>query len=236
MKLLLAGILFAQATTGSPSRVENRTLASAEAGTITYGIAVPAGYTPDKPRPLVLALHPGGERVAYQGSAFMRQIVLPALRDLDAIVVAPDAPARSWIDPVSDRAVMALLEKVRGEYAIDERRVLVTGFSMGGRGTWFMASHHADIFTAAIPIAASLAGESTERLGTMPTYIIHSRNDQVVPFEPAARNAKELERLGRTVRFEELNGVGHYQMGGYVEALGRAGRWVAERWAADPRR
>ncbi|MQA29192.1 MAG: hypothetical protein GEU82_05040 [Luteitalea sp.] len=230
MRLLLASMLLAQATTSAPARVQNRTLAFAEAGPITYGIAVPASYTAGEPRPLVLALHPGGERVAYQGSAFMRQIVLPALGALDAIVVAPDAPVRSWTDPVSDRAVMALLESVLGEYTIDKRRILVTGFSMGGRGTWFMASHHADIFTAAIPIAASVAGEATERLGTMPTYIIHSRNDQVVPFEPAAQNAKALEQLGRAVRFEELSGVGHYQMGGYVDALRRAGQWVAARW------
>jgi predicted peptidase len=230
MKLLLAGMLLAQATTGAPARVQNKTLPSAEAGTITYGISVPANYDPGTPRPLVLALHPGGERVAYQGSAFMRQIVLPALGDLDAIVVAPDAPARSWTDPVADRAVMALLEKVLGEYAIDRKRILVTGFSMGGRGTWFMASHHADLFTAAIPIAASAAGEAIEGLATMPTYIIHSRNDQVVPFEPALQNARELEKLGRAVKFEELSGVGHYQMGGYVDALRRAVRWIAERW------
>jgi predicted peptidase len=125
---------------------------------------------------------------------------------------------------------MALLENVLGEYAIDRRRILVTGFSMGGRGTWFMASRHADLFTGAIPIAASATGEPIEGLGTMPTYIIHSRNDQVVPFEPAVRNARELERLGRTVRFEELSGVGHYEMGGYVDALRRAVRWVADRW------
>jgi predicted peptidase len=230
MRLLLAGMLLAQATTAAPARIQNKTLPFAEAGMITYGIAVPAAYNSREPRPLVLALHPGGEQVAYKGSAFMRQIVLPALGDLNAIVVAPDSPVRSWTDPVADRAVMALLEKVLGEYAIDKRRILVTGFSMGGRGTWFMASHHADLFTGAIPIAASVTGEPIEGLGTMPTYIIHSRNDQVVPFEPAARNARELERLGRAVRFEELSGVGHYEMGGYVDALRRAVRWIADRW------
>jgi predicted peptidase len=231
MRLLLAGMLLAQVGAGAPARIQNLTLPFAEAGgTITYGIAVPAGYNSREPRPLVLALHPGGEMVAYKGSAFMRQIVLPALGDLRAIVVAPDSPVRSWTEPVADRAVMALLEKVLGEYAIDKRRILVTGFSMGGRGTWFMASHHADLFTGAIPIAASVTGEPIEGLGTMPTYIIHSRNDQVVPFEPAARNARELERLGRAVRFEELSGVGHYEMGGYVDALRRAVRWIADRW------
>lgn len=202
-----------------------------EIGAITYGISVPSDSAPGTPRPLVLVLHPGGERLSYYGSRFMSQVVQPALGDLGAVMVAPDCPARAWGDPLSDRAVMALLEQVRREHTIDARRILVTGFSMGGRGTWFMASHHADLFTAAIPMAASIGDEPVDRLGLIPTYIIHSHDDQVVPFAPAERNARQLEMLGRPVRFEDLRGLGHYEMGGYVEALRRAGQWVSAGWS-----
>ena len=156
-----------------------------------------------------------------------------ALKDLDAIMIAPDCPTRAWSDPASDQAVMALLENVLNEYAIDRRRVLVTGFSLGGRGTWFMASHHSDLFTAAIPMAGSPGDEPLERLATIPTYVIHSRADQVMPFEPSERVTRELEQRGRVVKFEALEGVTHFQMGGYVDALRRGGRWVAEHWATN---
>lgn len=224
------GLLTAQPLAQSGGRVQNLTMTVPDVGTITYGIFVPRDVKPGEPRPLILALHPGGDRTAYYGSTFMRQIVLPALSDLGAVVVAPDCPTRSWSDGPADAAVMALIERVRKEHTIDARRVLVTGFSLGGRGTWFMVSRHAHLFTAAIPMAASVGNEPVERLGTMPTYIIHSREDQVVPFEPAERNFRELEKLGRAVRFEALDGVGHFQMGGYIDALRRAGQWVAERW------
>jgi predicted peptidase len=125
---------------------------------------------------------------------------------------------------------MALIDQVRKDHPIDPRRILVTGFSMGGRGTWFMASRHGDLFTAAIPMAASIGDEPVDGLGTIPTYIIHSRDDQVVPFAPAERNARELERLGRSVKFEELRGIGHYEMTAYVDALRRAGQWVFDHW------
>ena len=82
---------------------------------------------------------------------------------------------------------MALLQKVLAEYTIDRKRVLVTGFSLGGRGTWFMASHHPDLFTAAIPMAASTGDEPLERLATMPTYIIHSRADESCHSRPPRR-------------------------------------------------
>jgi predicted peptidase len=231
MTLLLIATLLTQVPDSPPSRVQNKTIQAEGGATITYGISVPNDYRPEQPRPLILALHPGGQRMSFYGSQFMRQIVLPALGDLRAIVVAPDCAARAWGDPTCDQAVMTLLRKVQDEYAIDKRRVLVVGFSMGGRGTWFMASHHPDLFTAAIPMAASTGDEPRDRLAKMPTYVIHSRADEVVPFEPAETNARELEKLGRTIRFEELQGVGHFAMGGYIDALRRAVRWVEERWA-----
>ena len=229
MKVILVPALLILLAQPAAAIVHQRTFAVPDVGTIRYGISVPDDYDPARPRPLVLALHPN-ERMPFYGAKFMMAIVLPALKELDAIMVAPDCPARAWADPTADRAVMALLQHVFGEYAIDRRRILVTGYSMGGRGTWFMESQHADLFTGAIVMAGAPGDLPLEKLGTIPTYVIHSRADQVVPFEPAERTTGELEKLGRVVKFEALEGLAHSQMGGYVEALRRAGRWVAERW------
>jgi predicted peptidase len=230
MKLLLISLLLAQSALAPPSRVRNRTMPVEQVGTITYGISVPGDYDPADPRPLILALHPGGARVAYYGSRFLQQVVLPGLGELRAVVVAPDCPAGSWTDPMADRAVMALLEQVRREYAIDGRRILVTGFSMGGRGTWFMSSHHPDLFTGAIVMAGPVGDEPLDKRSVMPTYVIHSPEDLVVPFAPAEQMARQLASMGRPITFEEVRGPGHFDMGGYVDALRRAGRWIAEAW------
>ncbi len=231
--LLLLGTLLVQTAAPEPPRIRSHTLTVADVGAVTYGLASPGDNAAARPRPLILALHPGGERMHGYGSRFMQQIVLPALGDLDAVVVAPDCPAqaKSWGDPAADRAVLAILEKVRSEYKIDSRRVLVVGFSMGGRGAWFMSSQHPDLFTGAIVMAGSTRELVQNSLGQVPTYVIHSRDDQVVPIGPAEENAKQLTALGRTIRFEALSGPGHYSMGGYVEPLRRAVRWMAERWA-----
>ena len=159
----------------------------------------------------MLALHPN-ERIPLNGAKFMMSIVLPALKELDAIMVAPDCPARAWAYSASDRAVMALLQNVFGEYAIDHRRILVTGYSMGGRGTWFMESQHADLFTGAIVMAGAPGDLPLEKMVMIPTYVIHSRADQIIPFEPAERTTAELEKMGRVVKFEALEGLSHPQM------------------------
>ena len=79
-------------------------------------------------------------------------------------------------------------------------------------------------------MAASTRELTQDSLGKIPTYVIHSRDDQVVSFDAAEQNAHQLEKLGRPVKFEEFRGPGHYQMGGYIESLQRAGQWIAAQW------
>ena len=199
-------------------------------GEMPYAVSVPAGYDPATPHPLILALHPGGKQGSYYGSLHMRQMFEPALRGLNAVVVAPDVPTRRWTSDVSDRGVMALLDRIIETYNIDRSRVLVTGFSLGGRGTWFFATRHPDFFTGAIPIAGRPGDDPLDALGNMPVHVIHSRADDVVPFGPAEEAARQLEGAGGTVAFTALDRVGHYAMGGYVRSLRDAGDWMLEQW------
>ncbi len=43
------------------------------------------------------------------------------------------------------------LENIRQHYQIDENRISVRGFSMGGAATWHFAAHHAGLWAAAAP-------------------------------------------------------------------------------------
>ncbi|MDP6580890.1 MAG: dienelactone hydrolase family protein [Vicinamibacterales bacterium] len=209
--------------------LHNATINVDGVGGMTYGIWVPRDYDPATPVPLVLALHPGGSPGAGYGTQFLRGVVGPALQDWGAIIVSPDAPGRRWANETSERAVMALLDDVKDRYSIDTDRILVTGFSMGGRGTWYFASRHPDLFNAAIPMAARSDESDAARVGDMPVYIIHARDDEVVPFGPAEALARTMDDRGQTVAFLPLEGVGHFQMG--AAPLQQAGEWVLERWA-----
>ncbi len=200
------------------------------AGRVLYAVSVPDGYDPRTPSPLVLVLHPGGPRGAYYGAEFLRRIALPGLRQLQPIMIAPDCTERAWADAPCDTAAMTLIGDAMKSYNIDRKRVLVVGFSMGGRGTWHMAANHPDVFTAAIPMAASTRGITVDSLGRQPTYVIDSRMDEVVAFEPAEDNVQELRKLKRDVEFEAIDDLTHFDMISYVDSLQRAARWVAGRW------
>ena len=70
---------------------------------------------------------------------------------------------------------------------------------------------------------AGRTDEPLERLAKIPTYVIHSRDDEVVPFAQAEQRAAELTAHGPGVKFDALQGVGHYAMRGYVGALNGLG-------------
>jgi predicted peptidase len=196
-------------------------------GIVTYGIATPVVGDAD-PRPLVLVLHPGG-RGAYYGSSFMQSIVEPALRAWGAVIVAPDVPDRGWATPRSEHAVLALIEHVRSQHRIDPDRILVTGFSMGGGGTWYLASRHPELFRGAIVMAGSPGGVDLDAV-RVPVYLIHSPDDEVVPFAAAEEAYRALSARGHPVELRVLPGFGHYMMGAYVPSLRLAGSWMLERW------
>jgi len=103
------------------------------------------------------------------------------------------------------------------------------------RSAWFLSARHPDRFTAAI-VMAGRTQEPLASLAKIPTYVIHGRNDQVVPFDQAETRARALEQMGRPIRFEALSGVSHFQMGGYLPALQRGGRWLGEQWARSAAR
>jgi predicted peptidase len=221
----------ARAQSSAPPAVVETELALADGTTLRYGISVPAAA--DGPRPLVLVLHPGG-RAEYYGSSFMQSIVEPALRSWGAVMVAPDVPDRSWATARSEAAVMALIEDVMAKHRIDRARVLVTGFSMGGGGTWYLAARRPEIFTGAIVMAGSPRGADLAAV-RMPVYIIHSPDDEVVSFAGAEEAYTTLSARGHQVEMRVLPGYGHYMMGAYVPSLRLAGAWMLERWTENSR-
>ena len=223
--LAMSTATFAQS--GTTPLIESSTIDVPGHGPMIYTISVPRDLRDGEPRPLILALHPGG---GSRGGPFLYQIVEPALRDWGAIVVAPDSPNRRWSVPSAEESVLFLLDDLLERYEIDRDRILVTGFSMGGAGTWFMATHHPERFSGAIPIASAPRDNPLDRIGSMPVHVIHSHDDQLVPIAPARAAADTLAERGHPTEFTELTGVGHYSMGGYVGALKQAGDWMRQQW------
>src|ERR1700676_4865884 len=117
-----------------------------------------------------------------------------ALAELGAIIVAPDSVRGNWSSPENEKAVNALLDMVVAHYSIDKKKIAVTGFSMGGAGSWHFAEKFPERFSAAIPVAGTPPSSASG--WRLPVLAIHSRDDQVAPFDPTEARIAELQKAG----------------------------------------
>lgn len=207
--------------------IHNMRFARADGPGVRYAISVPDGYSPSRPVPLVLALHFSGNPVGA-GTGMLHALVAPGLAELGAVIVAPDSIAGQWSTPENERAVVTLLDGVQKAYRTDPRRVAVVGFSMGGAGTWFMAGKYPDRFSAAIPMAARVPASADG--WRVPVLAVHSRDDEIIPFDPADTRIRELKRAGVRAELIAISGLTHYETARYAEPLKRAVKWLRETW------
>lgn len=219
---------------GDPSALapglHHLTLPRTDGPVIDYAILVPDNYSRSTPVPLILALHfgTGGGDVAGAGGSVLQILIGPALAELGAIIVAPDSVRGNWSSPENENAVNALLDTVVAHYAIDERKIAVTGFSMGGTGSWHFAERFPERFSAAIPVAGRPPASASG--WRIPVLAIHSRDDQIVPFESTEARIAELQNGGVDATLIPLAGITHYETYRFQDALQQAVPWLREVW------
>jgi len=200
--------------------------------TYRYQVYVPAAYSAETRWPVILFLHGAGER----GSDGLSQTAVglaPAIRRdparYPAIVVFPQAPSDSqWVGTPAAMAMAALLATMR-EFAVDSARVYLTGLSMGGHGTWYLAYRHPELFAAVVPICGWIrefpgfagsvpvvpadSGDAipalARRLAGVPIWIFHGEMDAVVPAEGSREPAAALRAASAEARYTEYLGLGH---------------------------
>jgi predicted peptidase len=203
--------------------------------TYRYRVWLPPHYSKVHRWPVVLFLHGSGER----GDDNVRQLtvglpaVLPRLGDqYKAVVVIPQcADAQEWYGEMETQALAALEASIH-EFRGDRRRLYLTGFSMGGAGTWYMARHKR--WAAALPVAGEVTRERDDpfpidpppdlariigagdpfaalaaTVGKTPVWAFHGSNDPVISATQSRRMVAALKAAGGNVHYTEYAGAGH---------------------------
>lgn len=185
---------------------------SFEKTTVTRGdylLYLPGGYgEQNKEWPLLLFLHGAGER--GDSLALVTTHGPPKLaaagEDFPFIIVSPQAPKGQWW---STARLSTLLDAVEEAYRVDERRIYVTGLSMGGFGTWALAMEEPERFAAIAPIAGGGEPRAVCTIKDTPTWAFHGARDSVVPVERTREMVKALQACGGDVRYTEYPEAGH---------------------------
>jgi predicted peptidase len=195
-----------------------------------YTIALPAGYSEARATPLILALHWGGSVTPFFGKGVLLGLVQPALHELGAIIVAPDCAHGGWDNPRSEADICDLLAYLQEHYNLDRERCLVTGYSIGGMGAWYLAARQPGWFTAAIPMASPPPRNAPQIDWQIPLYVIHSRSDELFAYEETLRSVRRLRETGAPIEICAVDGVTHFYTGGFIQPLGASVPWIQKVW------
>ena len=212
-----------------------------------YQVYIPAGYCETVPSPVILALHGSGE-VGTDGRlptevGLGRAIHLYPDR-YPAIVVFPQVPAGEIWQGLGAQIAIAALDSAILEFNIDLGRVYLTGISMGGNGSWYLAYHFPQRFAAVVvvcgwigervgnggvmyPAIGKDATEVSQRLDRLPLWIFHGDADVVVPVVESRLMAPALPAIGANVRYTEFPNVGHNSWD-RAYALDELAKWLFE--------
>jgi predicted peptidase len=173
-----------------------------------YLVWLPEGYgqDPEVQWPLIFFLHGAGSDV--NDSKFVMSYGLPEVlysgdqpQDFPFVVVSPQAfPGVPWWEGDTVTILNALLDEVVATYQVDPNRVYLTGLSMGGYGSWWLATAYPDRFAAMVSVSGSGYRTATApeaevvcKMRDLPVWAIHGERDMIS--DPMA-NKIQLLTLG----------------------------------------
>ena len=213
-------------------RVQNRTYHFADTNEdLPYCVFVSSKVSKDKKNPLIISLHGLGIGPGYmcQGKAIDEAeaggYILAAPMGYNTggwygspIInaggrggkgaPAPEAPAN--LSELSEKDAMNVLDTMRKEFNVDERRTYLMGHSMGGAGTLYLGSKYASNWAAIAAMAPAAM-----RMAPNASTILQPLKDKSVAVMIAQGDADELVSVAGTRKWvdtmKEMNMVYNYK-------------------------
>jgi len=189
-----------------------------------YGVRVPGDFDPDRRYPLMVFLH---------GSASdetnLRDMTF--LTDGGFIEAAPFGRGESsmYVSGESQTDIAEAVTDVIENYPIDESRIVLAGFSMGGYGVFRTFYETPEKFRALVVFSGDpdLANRWSDGgsypdftdddlltgFGDVPVFVYHGEQDRNAPFEKAVLVVEKLRAAGARVEFVTEPDTGHESPG-----------------------
>ncbi len=210
----------------------NHTAATSTAETVSnaYGMmtATPATgntlgywlYTPnnvgDEALPLIVYLHGGSGKgsdltLITQADGFPKYVQEGKLGDIRAYVLIPQCPSNKngW-QSISEQ-VFALIDSVCSNPSINGGHVILTGHSMGGTGTWTLATLAPERFSCIVPMSGSvqLVQKNQDALSELPIWVFVAENDKIVDPSSSTDFVSALNAVNPKAKYTCFENAGH---------------------------
>jgi|GEM_PF-1649653 len=188
-----------------------------ETAKFEWKVTLPPHYDDSKAAPLIVALHHYHGNMDRTTERWQK-----AAAELGAILLAPQGTVKlgdgmyHWgrdLDLV-ERNVMMSINKVMDEHKIDQKHIVLGGFSQGGWATWGIALRNPEAFCGIIPVCGSVRVESDnafkrDGLDKMRVWVMLGEDENSSVIESNEDAAAKLRDRGSKVKVNTYEGVGH---------------------------
>ena len=180
----------------------------------TYAEGISSNQTP---APVLLVLHGAGSSIQSMIQATNFNVIAG---DAGFLVVYPEGYQALWNfgsecemahpeRPDDIHFIKYVLDELGKKYNIDEKRIYVTGFSMGGYFTYYLAAKMPNTFAAIAPVAATMPRylSNIQNVKSIPVLVELGTKDSSVPYEGSGSdNCSSLSGM-ETIKFwADING------------------------------
>lgn len=198
---------------------------------------LPPEYDPAKKWPMLVILHgKTSDSLSYSQLAGNERRWDAYAERYNVIVIYAHGRGNTFYQGIGDRDVIRCVEMAKQRFSVDDDRVYLMGFSMGGAGSWHVGSHYPELFAALGPVFGGREYQVTtsdralvklspyelyrldrlktsfvnaESLLTTPVFVNHGMTDRTVPLNISRYGVGMLQRWGYDVRYWEHTNKGH---------------------------
>ncbi|MCE9631662.1 MAG: prolyl oligopeptidase family serine peptidase, partial [Planctomycetia bacterium] len=172
-----------------------------------YGLVLPAGFDPAdiRPRRLDVWLHGRGEKMSEVAFLTQRLGGVGEIAPADTIVLHPYGRYSNAFKFAGEVDVLEAIAHVKTLFAIDEDRVTIRGFSMGGAGCWQFAVHFPGTWLAATPGAGFAETREFLRTFQQQEFVPTEAHDRLLHWYDCPDWANNLRHLPTIAYSGELD-------------------------------
>lgn len=161
--------------------------------------------------PLVIFLHGrGGDVMTPEVPGQARDFAKDAnYKKRPCFIIAPQCPTNEFWSGNNSSAVIKVIETLIKNLPVDDKRIYVTGYSMGGYGTFDIVAKEPKLFAAAVPVAGGGNPSTAGGMKRVPFWIFHGDADTVVNVDQSRKMVEALKKAGGKVDYTEIPGGSH---------------------------
>ncbi len=206
-----------------------------------------------KPRPLLVYLHGYSPLLDLVNWTAIEPALFDFAEEAGFMVVAPFGRSNTDFQNIGEHDVLRAIMEMKRRYNVDDERIVLAGFSMGGMGVWTIGARNPDVFAGLLPIAArgdyyfwhnvrredmpcykrtmidfEFGHSMLDRLAKTPVFSLHGSDDRLIRVEEGRHMAHAVRQVNPNAIYRELPGEDHWIVGAAF-ARDDLRQWLRER-------